>query len=100
MYSEKNRLADDGTLAKVIFYNIVCQSQRPAGITAVDADNCYDQIAHLIASLVFQSMGIPITATMSMLSTIQDMRFYLRTGYGDSKEFTQSTDRIKIQGLC
>ncbi len=45
-------------------------------------------------------MGVPITATMSMLSSIQDMRFYLRTGYGNSKEFAQSTGRIKTQGLC
>jgi hypothetical protein len=75
VYSKKNRLADDGTLAKVILYDIVCQTHRPAGIPAVEADNCHNQIAHPIASLVFQSMGIPITATMSMLSTIQDMRF-------------------------
>jgi uncharacterized protein (UPF0332 family) len=46
IYSERNRLADDGTLAKVLFYDIVRQTQRPAGIGAVDADNCYDRIAH------------------------------------------------------
>ncbi len=93
-------MADDGTLAKVIFYNVVCQTRRPACITAVDTDNCYDQIAHPISFLVFQSMGIPITPTMSMLSTIQDIRFYLRIGYVNSKEFAQSTGGIKTQGLC
>ncbi len=91
---------DNDTLAKVIFYDIVCQTQRPAGIAAVDVDNCHNQIAHPIASLVFQSMGAPITATTSMLSTIQDMKFYLRTGYGDSKEFARPTGVIKTQGLC
>jgi hypothetical protein len=100
MYIEKNSLADDGTLAKVIFYDIVLQTQRPVGNTAVDANNCYNQIAHPIVLLVFQSMGVPITATMSMLSTTQDMKFYLRTGYGDSKKFALSTGRIKTQGLC
>ena len=28
------------------------------------------------------------------------MKFYLRTGYGNSKEFAWSTGRIKTQGLC
>jgi hypothetical protein len=53
IYSKKNHLADNGTLAKVIFYDIVLQTQRLADIPAVDMDNCYNQIAHPIASLVF-----------------------------------------------
>ncbi len=100
VYSERNRLAEDGTLAKVIFYEIVCQTRRPAGIAAVDADNCYDRIAHPIASLVFQSMGVPTLATTSLLTTIQDMKFYLCTGFGDPKEFARLTGGIKTQGLC
>jgi hypothetical protein len=46
IYSKKNYLADDGTLAKVIFHDIVLQTRRLAGIPAVDVDNCYNQIAH------------------------------------------------------
>jgi hypothetical protein len=42
IYSKRNRLADDGTLAKVLFYNVVRQTKLPTGISAVDADNCYD----------------------------------------------------------
>jgi hypothetical protein len=40
IYSEHNQLADDGTLSKVLFYDIVRQLRRPAGLAAVDADNC------------------------------------------------------------
>ena len=40
MYSERNRLTDDGTLSKVLFYDIVEQLQRPAGLALVDADSC------------------------------------------------------------
>jgi hypothetical protein len=58
IYSEQNCLADNGTLAKVLFYDIVRQTKLPAGISAVDADNCYDQICHPIVSMVFQSLGI------------------------------------------
>ena len=31
IYSERNDLANDGTLAKVLFYDIVCQTRHPAG---------------------------------------------------------------------
>ena len=75
IYSERNRLANDGTLSKVLFYDIVRQLRRPAGLAAVDADNCYDRIAHLIASMAFQAFGVPTLAIESMLSTIQDMKF-------------------------
>jgi len=100
IYSKRNRLADDGTLAKVIFYDIVRQTRRPAGIAAVDADNCYDRIAHPIASLIFQSMGVPLEAIKSMLTTIQEMKFFLRTGYGDSTDYAGSTGGKRTQGLC
>jgi hypothetical protein len=93
-------LADDGTLAKVLFYDIVHQTRLPAGISAVDMDNCYDWIAHPIASMVFQSLGIPKPVVVSMLSTIQDMKFYLRTGFGDSKAYAGATGGVKTQGLC
>jgi len=74
--------------------------QRSAGVASVDADNCYDRIAHAIASLVFQAFGIPLSALESMLTTIQEMKFFLRTGFGDSKDFASSTLSIKTQGLC
>jgi hypothetical protein len=59
VFSKRNRLADNRTLIKVLFYDIVRQMRLPAGISAVDIDNCYDQIAHPIASMVFQALGVP-----------------------------------------
>jgi hypothetical protein len=100
IYSEQNRLADDGTLTKVITFDIIWQTRRSAGIALVDADNCYDRIAHAIVSLVFQAFGVPLTAVESMLTTIQEMKFFLRTGFGDSVDFASSKFEIKTQGLC
>ena len=40
IFSEQNRMADDGTLAKVLFYDIVRQLRVSAGISSVDAANC------------------------------------------------------------
>jgi hypothetical protein len=105
VYSERNRLADDGTLSKVLFYDIVQQLRRPAGLASVDADNCYDQILHPMASMVFQAFGVPTPAIESMLTTIQNMKFFLRTGYGDLDSYAggdndDSEDPIRTQGMC
>jgi hypothetical protein len=81
--SKKNCMAEDRTLVKVLFYNIVRRTRIPAGISAVDANNCYDQIAHPIASLLFQYLGVPKEACVSFFRTIQDMIFFLCTGFGD-----------------
>jgi hypothetical protein len=62
IYSKHNRMADNRTLTKVIAYDFIWQTQCSAGISSVDADNCYDRIAHAIAYLVFQAFGVPATA--------------------------------------
>jgi hypothetical protein len=100
IYSKKNCLADDDTLVKVLFYDIVRQTRLPAGISAVNADNCYNRIAHPIASLLFQSLGIPKEACVSFFKTIRDMKFFLWTGFGDSKVFSSAEGSIKTQGMC
>jgi len=43
IFSEQNRTADDGGLAKTLFYDIACQTRTPAAIASVDASNCYDR---------------------------------------------------------
>ena len=100
IYSKKNHLAGDGNLVKVLFCDIVSQTRFPAGIGAVDADNCYDRIAHPSASLVFQSLGVRKEACELIFGTIQDMKFFLQTGFGDSKEFASAMGSIKTQGMC
>ena len=53
LFSEQNRTAGDGGLAKMLFYDIAHQTRTPAAIASVDASNCYDRIAHAMASLIF-----------------------------------------------
>ena len=92
-------MADDGGLAKTLFYDIVCQLRVPAAIASINASNCYDHIAHSMALLIFQSFGVEDTAVTAMLETIQEMKFFLRTAFGDSKEFSGLTIEVKTQGL-
>jgi hypothetical protein len=97
--SKKNRTADDGGLAKMLFYNIVHQTRSVAAIALVDASICYNKIVHAMASLIFQSFGVKNMAVSAMHKTIQEMKIFLQTAYGDSKTFASSTIKIKMQGL-
>jgi hypothetical protein len=71
----------------------------PIGIVSADAEQCYDRIAHVFASLVYQAFGVYISAVIVMLASIQHMRFYLRTGLGESVGFMTAVLDSIIQGL-
>jgi hypothetical protein len=65
----------------------------------VDAANCYNRIAHAIASLIFQAFGVPLTAVKTMLGAIENMKFFLQTGFGDSTTYAGGGISVKMQGL-
>ena len=101
IFSKKNRMADDGTLCKTLFFNIARQARVGAAIASVDASNCYDRIAHAMASLIFQAFGVPTTAVESMLGAIENMKFFLRTGFGDSTSFSGgAVSASKLKGCA
>jgi hypothetical protein len=100
IFSEKNRMADDGTVCTTLFYDITRQARVLAAIASVNTSNCYDRIAHAMASMIFQAFGVPTTAIESMLGAIENMNFILRTSFGDSKTFAGGGISIKTQGLC
>ncbi len=99
IYSGKNQMADNGTLPKMLFYDVTHQARVPAAIVSVDASNCYDRIAHARASLVFQAFGVPESPTSLMLSAIENMKKFLRTDFGDLTDFAGGGIHIKTQGL-
>ncbi len=66
----------------------------------VDLENCFDRVAHAMASLVFQAFGVNGKSVETMLSTIQEMKVFIHMAFGDSKEFSGSMIIMKTQGLC
>jgi hypothetical protein len=55
--------------------------------------------------MIFQAFGVPTPAIASMLLTIQRMRFFLCTGYGDLEGYAGGNqdgmeDPIRTQGMC
>jgi hypothetical protein len=99
-YAERQSEASDGAWAKRLFADISRQGKQPMGIVSADAESCYDRVAHVFASLVFQAFGVGITAIMAMLGSIQQMKFYLRTGLGESAGYMTAILGNIIQGLC
>ncbi len=89
IYSEKNCMADDGTLTKTLFYDIMHQASIPAAITLVDASNCYNRIAHTIALLVFQALSIPGTAIESMLNQEHEVFLVHRLWHLSKRKLTK-----------
>jgi ribonuclease HI len=100
IFSEVGCTAEDGALSKILFYDVVWQCRLTAAISLIDAANCYDSIAHAIASLIFQACGMPVEGVEAMQPAIQDMKYFLRTAFGDSRNFRGSKIEIKYQGLC
>ena len=92
-------MADNGTLCRTLFYDISCQSRVPFAIALVDALYSYDIIAHAMASMIFQAFGVPILAVETMLSTIENMKFFLHTGFGNLASFAGGGISVKTQGL-
>jgi hypothetical protein len=100
VFSERNRLANDGTLSKIIIFVIARQLRRPMGLGLVDADNCYNRIAHPMASMVLQAFGVPTGPIRSMLTMLQEMRFFLWTGYGNSTGYVGGSKGLSINSAA
>ncbi len=45
--------------------------------------DCYDRAAHPIAAVSLQCFGVPQPAINVLLTTMETMRFFLRTGFGE-----------------
>jgi hypothetical protein len=85
-----NRSFHDATevaLNHRLFCDITRQKCYSAAIGCVDLEQCFDHIAHSIASLCAQRWAVPIQAITCLLTTIQLMVFFLRMAHGDSDTF-------------
>ena len=99
IYARRDREAIEVGMNRMLFNDLARLRRVPASIASVDANTCYDRIAHSIGSIGAQRWGVHPVAVGVMLLTIQSMIFYLRTGFGDStKSFGRSG--TPFQGAC
>jgi hypothetical protein len=84
-FAKRGTQAAYGVLCKVLFCDYVRSLHIVAGIPSVDLGNCYDAVSYPIASIALQAFCVPLLTVVLALSVLQTMAFYLRTGYGVSK---------------
>lgn len=101
-FSQKGSTAEDAKFDKTLMADLSRQARHPMAIVSVDASNCYDRVNHVIMSLVWLALlGMSnFTAIAATLFVLQSMRFYQRTGFGDSETFFGGNRLLKLfQGL-
>lgn len=83
-FAKRGSSAIKGALVKYILCNITKVTRTRLVYMSVDADNCYDRITLEAASLCMQRLGVDLMAAETILHTLQDMEYHLRTAFGDS----------------
>jgi hypothetical protein len=68
-------------------------------ITGNDFGDCYDRVAHPIASIALQSWGVPQEPIRILLSAMQTMHFFICTGFGKSAVSYGGTNEDCTLGL-
>ena len=85
--SRKHKSAVEQCFNKRLTYDISRQLRKPMALISNDAKSCYDRIVHAIASLSMQRVGVPTEPIVCMFTTIQQMKHYVRTVYGEAKQY-------------
>ncbi len=74
-----------GVLTSGLFCDIAPALHKTTAIESVDLANCYDAVAHPIASIALQSFKVCIVMVAMMLYVLETMTLYLKTVFGQSK---------------
>ena len=89
----------DVPMCRILFFEIIRQRKINAALGSYDAQSCYDNLTHSYISLSTQAIGLPISIIITTLITLQYMKFYLRTGFGDSSSYYSSKQNHPYQGM-
>jgi len=89
------------SLCRCLLADVSRQRRHPLVVVSEDAARCYDQIAHCPAALACQHLGVSPQVMVTIFATIQLMKFFLRTAYGDSATFYGGgLSQYPFQGVC
>ncbi len=96
LFSQNGSTAEDAKFNKTLTMDISQQSRCPMTIVSADAANCYDRVNHVIMSLVWLTLlNGNIHPVVVALICLQTMKFFQRTGLGESKTYFGGRDLIK-----
>ena len=97
-YARKGGKSIDAALQKILTFDLMRMQKRAGVCFANDLMANYDRMAHLPSGLALRFLGAPPTAVQCMSSTMQNMRHYIRTAYGDSETFYGGDPDRPLQG--
>lgn len=86
---------------KVLFCDLLCQSLTPEIMTDYEAMAAFDRVLHALSIITCQRLGLPVSACHFMYNLLQNMEFYLITGFGPSlTSFRNNEDPVQTgQGM-
>jgi hypothetical protein len=88
LFSQKGSTAEDAIIDKTLMADLSRQAQQPMIVTSANAAYCYDRINHIIMTLVWLVLtNGNIPAIAAAMICLQTMKFFQRTGFGESKTF-------------
>jgi hypothetical protein len=94
-------MAEDAKFDKTLMADLSRQSRQPMTVVSANAAYCYDRVNHVIMLLVWLVLtNGNIPAIVTALICLQTMKFFQRTGFGESKTFFGGADyRPYMMGL-
>jgi hypothetical protein len=74
---QRNHEAIEVAMNRRLTADISRQRRAPLAIASVDAQTCYDRMAHSVASIAMQGWQVDPRAIRAMLRPIQRMKYFL-----------------------
>ena len=96
--SRKAKGAINHAINKQLTLDIMRQEKRKFTLVILDAKGCYDRIAPPLASISMKRQGTPQSYVFMLFSTIRDMKHFIRTSYGDSRDSYTEQD-VPFHGI-
>ena len=88
LFSQQGSTAEDAKFDKTLMADLSCQARHPMIVTSADAAYCYDQVNHVIMSLVWLVLtNGNFPAIVAALICLQTMKIFQRMGFGKLKTF-------------
>ncbi len=97
-FSKNSRNCINAVMTKIFICNESRIHHHDACIAGKDFGDCYNEAAHPIAALSLQSFGVPQPAINVLLETMETMRFFLQTGFGESKTLYGGSHEERLAG--
>ncbi len=97
LFSQKGSTAEDAKFNKTLIADLSRQARHPMTVVSAYADYCYDRVNHVIMSLVWLVLTYGnIPAIIATLMCLKKMKFFQRTGFGESKTFFGGESNVQI----